>query len=46
MAIPLGFAVTTALPGMPGLVMPLWLIAISIGMVLSPTAGASVGVPR
>ena len=46
MAIPVGFAVFTALPGMPGLIMPLWLIAISLGMVFSRTAGASVGVPR
>jgi hypothetical protein len=46
MAIPLGFALFTALPGMPGFLMPLWLIAISIGMVFSRTAGASVGVPR
>lgn len=46
MAIPVGFAVFTALPGMPGLIMPLWLVAISVGMVFSRTAGASVGVPR
>ena len=46
MAIPVGLAVFTALPGMPGLIMPLWLVAISIGMVFSRTAGASVGVPR
>lgn len=46
MAVPLGFAVATSLPGMPGLVMPLWLIAISVGMVLSRSAGASAGVPR
>ena len=46
MAIPVGFAVFTALPGMPGLLMPLWLVAISVGMVFSRTAGASAGVPR
>ena len=46
MAIPLGFALFTALPGMPGLLMPLWLVAISVGMVFSRTAGASAGVPR
>ena len=46
MAVPVGFAVFTSLPGMPGLIMPLWLIAISAGMVRSRTAGASVGVPR
>lgn len=45
-AVPVGFAVLTSLPGMPGMVMPLWLIAISIGMVLSRTADASAGVPR
>lgn len=46
MAIPVGFAVFTSLPGMPGLIMPLWLIAISTGMVRSRAAGASAGVPR
>jgi hypothetical protein len=46
MAVPLGFAAFTALPGMPGFVMPLWLLAISVGMYLSRTAGAPVGVPR
>lgn len=46
MAVPVGFGLFTALPGMPGLIMPLWLIAISLGMVFSRTAGASVGVPR
>lgn len=46
MAVPLGFAAFTSLPGMPGFVMPLWLLAISVGMYLSRSAGASVGVPR
>lgn len=46
LAVPVGLAVVTSLPGMPGLVMPLWLVAISIGMVRSRTAGASLGVPR
>ena len=46
MALPLGFAVVASLPGLPGLIMPLWLVAISVGMVFSRTAGASVGVPR
>lgn len=45
-AIPVGLAVFTSLPGMPGFIMPLWLVAISVGMALSRTAGASVGVPR
>lgn len=45
-AIPLGFALFTSLPGMPGFIMPLWLVAISVGMVFSRTAGASAGVPR
>ena len=46
MAIPVALAVLTALPGMPGLIMPLWLIAISVGMVFSRTAQAGAGVPR
>ena len=46
MAIPIGFAAFTSLPGMPGFTMPLWLVAISIGMVLSRSADASAGVPR
>ena len=46
MAIPLAVGLLTALPGLPGLVMPIWLVAISIGMVLSRSAGADVGTPR
>lgn len=38
MLVPIVFAVLTALPGMPGFTMPLWLVVISAGMVLSPTA--------
>jgi hypothetical protein len=34
------FAVLVSLPGFPGLVMPIWLVIISIGMVLSRTAEA------
>jgi len=45
-AIPVAFAAFTALPGMPGLVMPLWLIAISVGMARSRTAEASAGLAR
>jgi len=46
MAIPVALAVLTALPGMPGLIMPIWLVAISVGMVFSKTAQAGAGVPR
>jgi len=46
LAIPVLLAVLTALPGMPGLIMPIWLVAISVGMTLSKTAQAGVGVPR
>ena len=46
MALPLGFALFTSLPGMPGFFMPLWLVITSTGMVFSRTAGATAGVHR
>lgn len=39
-------AAVASLPGMPGFVMPIWLVVISIGMVLSRSAGASAGTGR
>jgi len=45
-AIPVALAIFTALPGMPGLIMPLWLIAISVGMARSRVADATAGLPR
>jgi hypothetical protein len=46
LAIPVLVGLLTSLPGLPGLIMPLWLVAISVGMTLSRSADAGVGVPR
>jgi len=37
---PIGMAIGMGLPGFPGLVMPIWLAVISIGMLASRKAGA------
>jgi hypothetical protein len=37
----IGFAVGTGLPGFPGLVMPIWLVIISIGMMKARNGGQS-----
>jgi hypothetical protein len=37
---PIAMAVGMGLPGFPGLVMPIWLVVISIGMLASRTAEA------
>jgi hypothetical protein len=41
LAPPVLLALGTALPGFVGLTMPIWLVAISLGMVFSPTADAT-----
>ncbi len=46
MVLPVGLALFSSLPGMPGFFMPLWLVITSTGMVFSRTAGATAGVHR
>jgi hypothetical protein len=41
LVLPIGMAVGTSLPGLVGFFMPIWLLVISIGMVLSSKADAA-----
>lgn len=41
LGLPLGTAIATSLPGLVGLVLPIWLVVISLGMVFSKTADAA-----